>query len=39
MLYKCEESDIENHTDDPTPYSCVSDINTIISELQINNSQ
>ena len=34
MFYECEESDIENYTDDITPYVCASDINAVISELQ-----
>ena len=25
MFYGCEDSDIENYTDDKTPYSCASD--------------
>ena len=35
MFYECEDSDNENYADDTTPYVCVSDINTVISELQI----
>ena len=35
MLYECEDSDIENYADDTTPYAFASDINTVISELQI----
>ena len=35
MFYECEDSDIENYADDTTPYACASDINTVISELQI----
>ena len=41
MFYECEDSDIENHTDDTTPYACASDINinTVISELQVTTSK
>ena len=41
MFYECEDSDIENHTDDTTPYACASDINinTVISELQVTASK
>ena len=35
MFYKCEDSDISNYADDTTPYAWASDINTVISELQI----
>ena len=35
MFYQREDSDIENYADDTTPYDCASDINTVISELQI----
>ena len=35
MFYECGDSDIENYVDDTTPYTCASDINTAISELQI----
>ena len=39
MFYQCEDSDIENYTDDTTPYTCASVINTVISELQITASK
>ena len=39
IFYECEDSDIENHTDDTTPYTCTSDISTAISELQITASK
>ena len=39
MFYECEDSDIENYADDTTPYACASDINTVISELQITASK
>ena len=35
MFYKCEDSGIENYADSTTPYACASDINKVISELQI----
>ena len=35
MFYECEGSDVENYTDNTTPYACAFDINTVISELQI----
>ena len=34
LFYECEENDIENYDDDTTPYSCGTDISTVISELQ-----
>ena len=34
LFYECEENDIANYADDTTPYSCGTDIPTIISELQ-----
>ena len=34
LFYECEENDIANYTDDTTPYSCATDISTVISELQ-----
>ena len=34
MSYECEDSDIENYADDTAPYTCASDINKVISELQ-----
>ena len=39
MFYKCEDSDMSNYADDTTPYACASDINTVISELQITASK
>ena len=39
MFYECEDSDIENYADDLTPYACASDINTVISELQVTASK
>ena len=39
MFYECEDSDIESYADDTTPYACASDINTVISELQITASK
>ena len=35
MFYECEDSDIEIYADDTTSYACASDIDTVISELQI----
>ena len=35
MFYECEESCIASYTDDTTPYSCVRDTQTIISELKL----
>ena len=34
LFYECEENDIANYADDTTPYSCGTDIHTVISELQ-----
>ena len=34
LFYQCEENDIANYADDTTPYSCGTDITTVISELQ-----
>ena len=39
MIYECEDSDIENYTDDTNPYACAPDINIVISELQITASK
>ena len=39
MFYECEDSDISNYADDTTPCACVSDIITVISELQITASK
>ena len=35
MFYECGDSDIEDYADDATPYPFASDINTVISKLQI----
>ena len=34
LFYQCEENYIGNYDDDTTPYSCGTDIPTVISELQ-----
>ena len=34
VFYECEENGIANYADDKTPYSCGTDIPTVISELQ-----
>ena len=34
LLYECEENNIANYAEDITPYSCETDIPTVISELQ-----
>ena len=34
MFYEREDSDIENYADDTAPCACVSDIDTVVSELQ-----
>ena len=34
LFNECEENDIANYADDTTPYSCGTDIPTVISELQ-----
>ena len=39
MLCKCEDSDIENYGYDPNPYACASEIDIIVSELQITSSK
>ena len=39
MFYEYEDSDIENYADDTTPCACASDINTVISELEITASK
>ena len=39
MFYECEDSNIENYADDATPCSCASDINSVISKLQITASK
>ena len=39
MFYEYEDSEIENYSDDTAPYTCASNINTVISELQITASK
>lgn len=39
MFYKCENCDIENYASDTTLYDCASDIDTLISELQLTSSR
>ena len=39
MFQDCEDSDFGNYADDTTPYACASDINRVISELQITASK
>ena len=34
LFYQCEESNIASYADDSTPYSCATDIETVISELK-----
>ena len=34
LFYECEENDFANYADGTTPYSCGTDIPTVISELQ-----
>ena len=34
LFYECEENDIANYADDTTPYSCGTDIPTVVCELQ-----
>ena len=34
LFHECEENDIANYADQTTPYSCGTDIPTVISELQ-----
>ena len=34
LFYECEVNNIGRYADDTTPYSCVTDIQTVISELQ-----
>ena len=34
LFYECQGNDIANYADDTTPYSCGTDIPTVISELQ-----
>ena len=33
LFYQCEENSVANYADDTTPYSCGTDIPTVISEL------
>ena len=33
LSFECEENDIANYANDTSPYSCASDIPTVISEL------
>ena len=35
LFSECEESNIASYVDDTTPYSCGSDIQSVIAELQI----
>ena len=35
MFYESDDSDIRNYGDDTTPYDCASDIDTVVSELQV----
>ena len=39
MFHECVDFDIENYADDTTPQACPSDIDTVISELQITASK
>ena len=39
MFYECEDSGIENYADNTTPFACASDINAVVSELQITTSK
>ena len=39
MVYEWEGSDMKNYANDKIPYSCASDIDTVISELQITTSE
>ena len=34
LFYECEENDIASYADNTSPYSCGTDIPTVISELQ-----
>ena len=34
LFHECEENNIANYANDTTPYSCGTDIPTVISELQ-----
>lgn len=34
MFFKCEDSDIENYSDDTTPNTCAPDSDAVISELR-----
>ena len=35
LFDQCEENSVANYADDTTPYSCGTDIPTVISELQV----
>ena len=35
LFYECKENGIANYADNTTPYSCGTDIATVISELQV----
>ena len=39
MFHECEDSDTETYADETTPQACPSDIDTVISELQITASK
>ena len=39
MFHECEDSDTETYADETTPQVCPSDIDTVISELQITASK
>ena len=39
MLCQCEDSEIENYGYDPSLYACPSEIDIIVSELQITSSK
>ena len=34
LFHECVKNDIANYADDTTPYSCSTDIHTVVSELQ-----
>ena len=34
LFYECEDSNVASYDDDTTPYSCVTDIPTVVLELQ-----
>ena len=39
MFYECEDTDMGNYANGTNPYACASDIETVISELQITASK